>query len=177
MKRLRRAGLLALALAVLILLCGSLLPATHTECLQLELPGSPESVFTLLTDYEHASTWRPGIVRVERAGEHDGHLLLREWVSEKTSRVVEVVESSAPARLVTRSSDAQALFQGTSELTLTSVGAGTRLRVALSASTGNPVGRLLARFPGFLTWSARRNLAALALRLGTKAAATACPGE
>jgi uncharacterized protein YndB with AHSA1/START domain len=105
-------ALALVALLLIVLVVGWLLPVQHEASRSTSLPRGPEAVYAAVADVASYSTWWSEVSRVEMLAAEDGRIRFREHM--RTGPVVmEVVESSSPARFVTRIADPDQPFGGT----------------------------------------------------------------
>lgn len=100
--------LLSLAVVVALLLgmaglVGSRLEKTHVAASQIRLPNvSLDSVWEMVFDFEHYPTWRPGLRRVERGPEIDGHPTWFEYCGPGVKVQLQFVAIEPKSRLTSR---------------------------------------------------------------------------
>jgi uncharacterized protein YndB with AHSA1/START domain len=138
------AGVLV-ALVLLVVIAGYLLPVKHTATVSATIPAPPDSVWAALTRPKEFPSWRPDVAAVETLPDYEGHAAWRE--TGKNGAISYVVEQrDAPHRLVTRITDKSLPFGGTWEYVVTPDGAGSRVRITERGEVYNPVFRLVSRF-------------------------------
>ena len=138
-------GLAALiALVLLVVLVGYLLPRDHVATVEARLDASPEEVWAAVTDVDGYPAWRRGVDRVERLAARDGLPAWRE-VGSSTMRLG--VEERDPGRVwVVRILDEDLPFGGTWTYRLEPDGGGTRITLTEEGSVHNPIFRFVSRF-------------------------------
>lgn len=140
------AGLLgALVLVVAaVAVVGLFLPRSHHATVNRVIRGTPEEVWTAITDVEAFPTWRADVRAVRRLEDRDGRTA---WVEEGTGgpMTLEVTAMERPRRWVTRIADEGAPFGGTWTYELESAPGGTRVRITEDGEIYNPVFRVVAR--------------------------------
>ena len=130
------------ALAALI---GSRLPRSHQASREQTLAGSPEAIWTAITDVEAFPSWRKDIKNAHRLPDRDGRSV---WVEEgRSGRMTLAVERmEAPRLLVVRIADPDLPFGGTWTYEIIPVADGVRLRITEDGEVYNPLFRFMARF-------------------------------
>lgn len=136
-------GLIALALVAAGV--GLLLPEAHHASVQRVVAGTPEAVWTAITDVEGMSAWRPGLDRAERLPPRDGLPVWRESGPTGTM-TLQVTELQAPRRMVTRIADEGLPFGGTWTYVVEPEGDGSRVTLTEDGEIHNPLFRFVARY-------------------------------
>lgn len=144
MKWLFRGLAVLIALVLLVVLVGYLLPRDHVATVDARLDASPEEVWAALTDIDAYPEWRGGVDRVERLADRDGLPAWRE-VGSSTMRLG-VEEADPGRRWVVRILDEDLPFGGTWTYAVEPAGAGTGLTLTEEGSVHNPIFRFVARF-------------------------------
>lgn len=158
------AGLFALIAAI-----GAMVPRTHVATRSLRLAQPPDSVWAVLTDFEHHPSWRPNLKTVERLEDREGHPV---WVETdaRTGRMpIEYVEMVPPTRLVGRIADPNLPFGGTWTYEIEPAEGGSRVRITERGEISNVLFRFMARFVFGYTATMEAYLRALAGRFGEEA--------
>ena len=159
-------GVVALLVA-LIAVVGSLLPKAHVARRSVVLRQSPESVWSVITDFKAQPSWRKDVKKVELVGEGaDGQVWREEGENSLSFRTT---EAHAPARLVRTIADTDLAFGGRWVYELTAQDGGTRVTVTEEGEVYNPIFRFIGHF--FLNQAAtiESYLTALAHRFGEPA--------
>ena len=138
------AGVLV-AVILLVVVIGSLLPQNHVASLSARYAARPDAIWASLTDIQGFPQWRPGIVRVEPLPDENGQ---RGWREHQKHDAVSyrVVESEVPRKLVARIADQGLPYGGTWTYELAPVDSGTRLTITERGEIYNPIFRFIARF-------------------------------
>ena len=125
---------------------GLSLPPIQVERVELSLPSSPETLWTVLTDLDAMPGWRQDLVELERLPGHDGIVRWREVGRTGRKVAMERIEAAPPERMVVRvaeaSEDRRWVYQ------LTRAGANTRLEVSDQRTIRNPLVRAFVRVFG-----------------------------
>jgi hypothetical protein len=139
-------GLAALvALVLVVVLVGYLMPRDHVATVDARLSAAPEAVWAAMTDVEAYPRWRRGVERVELLPDRDGRPAWREGAPTGTM-TLGGEESDPGRRWVVRILDEDLPFGGTWTYDLAGEGAGTRLTLTEDGSVYNPVFRFASRF-------------------------------
>ena len=145
MKLLLIVGGLILALVVLVLVVGWLLPVKHQALQAATFSATPERVWQLITDIDSFPGWRGDVKGVTRLPDRDGHIV---WVEEGSNgrMKMEVDLSEPPQRLVTRIADPDLPFGGTWTYRISPASNGTTLTITEDGEVYNPIFRVMSRF-------------------------------
>jgi uncharacterized protein YndB with AHSA1/START domain len=157
-------GFPALALAVMFTV-GALLPADHVVASRAVYPVPADSLWAVVSDFEHAASWRPDLQRVERLPDRNGHPVWLE-VGPTGELPYEITASDPPRRMTTTIADDDLPFSGSWEYELVPGPGGTRLTVTERGTIRNAVFRFLARYLFGYHSTLDGYLTALGTRLG-----------
>jgi uncharacterized protein YndB with AHSA1/START domain len=153
------------ALALLVVLVGAMLPKGHVAAVTARISAPPAAVFAALTDPISYPQWRADVTRVEPLPTHDGAPAWREVT--KQGAITFAMESlDPPRRAVARVTDRTLPFGGTWEYVLVPDGAGTRVTITERGEVYNPVFRFVSRVFMSPTATATAFLAALDRKFG-----------
>jgi uncharacterized protein YndB with AHSA1/START domain len=134
-----------LALVLLVLVVGSLLPVGHAASMIVHYDRPPEAVWSAITNVSAYPTWRDDVTKVEVLPAKEGR---PRWIEEGSGERItfETVESDAPRRLLVRIADSGLPFGGTWTYSLTPDIDGTTLRVTENGEVYNPIFRFMSRY-------------------------------
>ncbi len=138
------------ALVLVIVAVGVMLPVKHRASRQVKLHQPPESVFALVNDPASFPAWRGKVkrskeIKVEMLPDRGGHRMFRESGTDGT--ILYEVESVVPnRRLVTRIADPSLPFGGKWTYEFLPEGDSTTLRITEDGEVYNPVFRFVSRF-------------------------------
>jgi hypothetical protein len=137
-----------------------ILPKEHTVSRSVIVRRDPRSVYDLVRDFEHASDWRSGVVRVEMLGatkfrEHGKHGAV----------TYDIVTEEPGRQLVTRIADTNLGYGGSWTYTFEAVPEGTRVTITENGEVTNLLFRILSRFVFGHASTIEKTLAALERRL------------
>ena len=159
-------------------IAGWVSPRRHHAATMVVLQTPRDSVWAVLSDMEHAATWRRDITGVKRLDDRDGHAVWEQQSPDGAWALV-VTALEPPTRMVTTVADTSQGFGGTWTFTLrdtaVSAGAGGALATGTSVTLSEagfvdpPLFRFLARYVFGLHTAQRATLRDLARRFGQKA--------
>ncbi len=159
-------ALALVALGILVVVIGALLPRDHTVSLAARIPAPPEAVWGAITDPSHFPNWRPDVQSVELLAPVQGQPSWRE-VSNRSALTMVVDASSPPAHLVTRIADQNLPFGGTWDYRVEADGdSASRVTVTERGTVYNPLFRFVSRFVMGHTATIDTYLRALGSRFG-----------
>jgi uncharacterized protein YndB with AHSA1/START domain len=160
------------ALGLLVVIIGYLLPVRHEATVSTTIPAAPDAVWAVLTDPASYPKWRGDVTSVELLPTDSGHVAWREQGRNgAVSYAIELAE--VPTRLVTRITDKSLPFGGSWEYLVTGEGAGSRVQITEHGEVYNPVFRFVSRFIMGHSATASAYLKALAARFGATVVPTA----
>ena len=145
MRLLLIAGGLVVALILLVLVVGWMLPVKHRASRSVTHPATAEQVWALITNVEAFPEWRTGVKSVTRLPDRDGKKM---WIEDgRDGRLTMAVErSEAPRQLVTRIADPDLPFGGTWTYLIAPAPNGTTLTITEDGEVYNPIFRFMSRF-------------------------------
>jgi hypothetical protein len=176
MKKMLKSILLAagtlLALVVVTVVIGYLLPKQHSASRAISLKQKPGDVFALISDFKAVPSWRPDVKQIEMLPAVNGQPSFRE-VGENGALTMEVLELKSPERMVTQIADKNLPFGGQWVFEISPAAGGSRLNITEKGEIYNPVFRFVARF--FLGYT--RSLDAYLKNVSHKFGENAVPEE
>jgi uncharacterized protein YndB with AHSA1/START domain len=134
----------AAALVAIVVAIGALLPRTHVASRTLRVRRSPDEIWTLITDVDRFTSWRPDLKRVERLPDRNGHAA---WVEHTSSGAIplETIEAVRPERLVLGIADPTLPFGGTWTYAVERGADGSALTITENGHVSNPLFRFVSR--------------------------------
>ncbi len=166
------AGIL-IAIVVLIVAIGSLLPREHVASLSARIAAPPADVWAAITQPERFTTWRGDVRRVEMLAPIATGPSWREH-TRQGALTMAVDTSEPPRRLITRIVDQNLPYGGQWEYDITPEGEHqSRVTITERGWVSNPVFRFVSRFVMGHTASIDAYLRALGKRFGSEATPTA----
>lgn len=134
------------ALLVMIVAVGALLPKAHVVHSTAHYQKLPDAVWAAIVDYKSYPQWRSDVRSVDVLPPKSGNPSWREHGS-NGDIAYEIVESRPPMRLVTRIADRNLPFGGTWEYDLQPApGGGSILTITEHGEVYNPVFRFVSKF-------------------------------
>lgn len=133
------------ALIVLVVVVGALLPKTHIATRTVVMNAAPAEVWKEITTVEAYPQWR-GVQKAEILPPRAGRRMWRETDSHGDAMTMEVMEEVPERRLVTRIADEHLPFGGTWTYELAPLGATTQVTIIEDGVIHNPVFRCVARY-------------------------------
>ena len=134
-----------IALIVIVLLIGAVLPRNHVASLEIVLRRNPDEIYAVVRDFAAGPAWRTDLQSVEILGEIDGHVRFLEH-SKQGKITYEIVEDKPPETLVTRIVDQDLGYSGSWTYALSPTNDGTRVRITENGEVSNVLFRFLSRF-------------------------------
>jgi uncharacterized protein YndB with AHSA1/START domain len=134
------------ALVLLIVMIGSLLPRDHVATVSARISAPPATVWALITQPESFTSWRSDLTRVEMLASTPSGASWREH--SRNGAMTMVIESAeSPRRMVTRIVDQNLPFGGRWEYDIVPDGAdASRVTVTERGWVSNPIFRFVSRF-------------------------------
>jgi Polyketide cyclase / dehydrase and lipid transport len=158
----------AVALIIVVLIIGALLPREHVASREIVLRRPPSEIYATLREFASAPKWRPNVHRVDMLDDVDGRVRFREYA--RHSRITyELVEDSPHEKLITRIVDQDLGYSGTWTYLLSPTNGGTRLRITENGDVSNALFRFMSRFAFGHTAAMDAYLRALARKFGEEA--------
>jgi uncharacterized protein YndB with AHSA1/START domain len=157
------------AVAVVVVVIGTLLPRDHVAAMSARIAAPPDAVWAVLTDPATFPTWRRDVKRVDLLPPTATGPSYREYSrSGAITYVTEILEP--PRRLVGRIADENLPFGGSWEYRIEPDGASaSRVTIIERGSVYNPVFRFVSRFVMGHTSTIAAYLRALGARFGVDA--------
>ena len=133
------------ALVLVVVVVGYLLPKGHVAAVTARVNAPPETVWVALTDPVSYPKWRPDVTRIEVLAAVGGAPAWREVGRNGTiSYAMESLDP--PRRFVARITDRTLPFGGAWEYVVAPDGGGTRVTITERGEVYNPVFRFVSRF-------------------------------
>jgi uncharacterized protein YndB with AHSA1/START domain len=161
-------GLAVVAVTLLVIAIGLMLPRDHTATRTADVSVPPDQVWAVITDVASYPKWRPDVKRIELLPPVDGRTSWRE-IRRGDSIAYETVESVQPTRFVTRIADRGLPFGGEWSIGLAPLATGTQITITERGQIYNLMYRVLSHFVLGYTTTMDAYLHALQRRLDTPA--------
>jgi hypothetical protein len=134
-----------IAIAILLVV-GVFIRRGHRATRSLSYRGSPDLVWTAITDWSGRPSWRPSVKAVERLPDRDGHAVWREKRKTGPQTSMVVAEDAAARRMVTEIVDESA-YGGTWTWDVSPLpDGGSVLSITEDGEIHNPIFRAVAAF-------------------------------
>jgi uncharacterized protein YndB with AHSA1/START domain len=134
------------AVVVLVVAIGAMLPKGHVARHSAVFAQPPERVWGTITDFAGQASWRSDIKSVEPAPERNGKQVWRELSTRGDAVPYETTEMDPPRRLVRTIADPKLPYGGRWIYELAPAPGGTRLTITEEGEVYNPVFRVVSRF-------------------------------
>lgn len=151
---------------------GSRLPEEHVATMSICLNQKPESVWDLIAAVEKHPSWSPGVNKVEKVADRNGHEAWRQTMG-RNSFILETTEKQAPAAgtpgiLLRTITDNNGPFTGSWRYEIVSEGTGSRLRLTETGRVSSPIPRYIMHLMGEAMYL-KSHLKAVAKKFGDPA--------
>ena len=133
------------AILLVIIAVGALLPKEHVVSRSARYQQPPEVIWQTINDYRAFPSWRTDVVRVEPVAGAEGRTAWKEY-SRNGAMPFEIVEAQATSKLVTRIADPNLPFGGTLTYQIAPAEGGCVLTITEHGEVYNPVFRLISAF-------------------------------
>ena len=156
------------AIVVLIVMIGSLLPRDHVATVSARISATPSNVWAVISQPDGFTSWRSDLTRVEMLPSTPSGASWREH--SRNGAMTMVIESAeSPRRMVTRIVDKDLPFGGRWEYDILPDGAdASRVTVTERGWVSNPIFRFVSRFVMGHTATLDAYLRALGKHFGTE---------
>ena len=133
------------ALVLLVVAVGAMLPVRHRASREIKLHQQAEKIFALINDPASFPSWRSKVKKVELLPDHNGHRVFRETGGD--GEILFEVDSVVLNKLlVTRIADKSLPFGGKWTYELIPAGDSTTLKITEDGEVYNPLYRFVSRF-------------------------------
>jgi hypothetical protein len=129
---------------VLLTAIGMFLPRSHQVARSLPLKQTPEVIWQVVSDFPNEVNWHPGVLKVERMPDKNGHEVWRETYKGGYPIQLETLEAVSPRRLVRSIADEKGPFSGRWEFDIAPLEAGSRVTIIEYGDVPNPFFRFMA---------------------------------
>lgn len=148
-----------------VALIGALTDRTHRASRAMVYKKTPAELFAIITDHASQASWREGVTKVEILEPRNGHPVVRE-ITSMGPIPLEITESVAPTRYVTKIADESLPFGGQWTFELKPSFGGTELRITEDGEVKNVIFRFIGRYVFGHTKTMEGYLGSLAKKLG-----------
>jgi uncharacterized protein YndB with AHSA1/START domain len=135
------------AVLIIVVVVGALLPQNHVAGGSARYKQRPEIIFQTISDYHAYPSWRTDVQSIEPFPAAEGRVAWKEH-SRHGDIPIEILESQPPSRLVTRIADPKLPFGGTWTYDIAPLdsGAGSMVTITENGEVYNPMFRFISRF-------------------------------
>jgi hypothetical protein len=138
------------ALVLLVVVVGAMLPQSHVAVRSAHLHRPPADVWRAITDVSSAATWRKDIVRVELLPPANGHIAWREVAKHGTANyegeMVRAPAPGVPGRFISRITDKNLPYGGEWIIDVAAATDGSIVTVTEHGEVYNPLFRFVSRY-------------------------------
>lgn len=160
------------ALIIIVVIVGALLPRNHVASVAVRIAAPPAAVWSALVQPEAFPTWRGDVSRVEMLTSTVNGPSWREY-TRNGPLTMGIERSEAPHRLATRILDENLPYGGTWEFDIAAdESSASRVMITERGWVSNPLFRFVSRFIMGHTSSMETYLRALSKHFGSEAAPT-----
>jgi uncharacterized protein YndB with AHSA1/START domain len=137
---------IVLALVVLVVVIGALLPEKHTATRSARFHQQSDAIWQAITTYQNFPSWRSSVKSVDALASKNAFPAWREVDSHGNILPMQVLESDPPLHLVTMIADPSLPFGGTWTIEITPAPDGSNVRITENGEIHNIIFRFLSRF-------------------------------
>ena len=157
---------LLVALILVVLVVGLLLPEEHRASRTLATRQSPQIIWDTINDHANEPSWRADVADVTSLGERNGKPVWRENYKDGNNVTMITTESKPPARMVRELTDLEGPFSGRWEIDITPTPGGSRVTITEIGKVSNPFFRFVSKYVIGHTTFMERYLTGLAGKFG-----------
>ena len=173
MSRLKRwlilvAGILV-ALILVVVIWGLLLPEEHHASRTLVTKQSPQAIWDAINDHASEPQWRSDVASVVSLGERNGKPVWEENYKDGNKVALMTTESKPPNRMVRELTDLEGPFSGRWEIDIAPAPTGSHVKITEIGKVSNPVFRFVSKYVIGHTTFMERYLKGLAGKFGEQA--------
>lgn len=176
MRKLKRLFLLVagafVALVLLVLVVGLLLPAEHRASRTLVTKQQPQIIWDAINDHEKEPNWRADVASVTSLGERDGKPIWQENYKDGNQVALMTTEFTPPNRMVRELTDLEGPFSGRWEIDIALTPEGAKVKITEIGKVSNPFFRFVSKYVIGHTTFMERYLTGLAGKFGEPAQIT-----
>ena len=163
------------ALILLLVVVGLLLPSAHRATSAIQISKPPAEVWSAVRDLGKVPEFWPDIVTSVRQPDRDGHEVWLQTMKNGFALPLVIEEDRPPGRMVTRIAlEGKAPFGGSWIYEIAESGGGTRVTLTEDGFVGNPFFRVISKLMGYHS-TLDGYLKALARRFGESSQPTHLP--
>lgn len=137
---------LLVALILVVLVGGLLLPEEHIATRTLVTKQTPQAIWATINDHANEPMWRDDIESVTSLGERTGKPVWQENYKDGNKVALMTTESKPPVRLVRELTDLEGPFSGRWEIDILSTPTGSNVTITELGKVSNPFFRFLSKY-------------------------------
>lgn len=137
-------GIGLVALAVVVVLVGAMLPRAHTTARVVHIDRPPQEIWSVITDFKNNPSWRDDIKTVERVPDRNQREVWREVSMDGEAIPYETVAMEPPRRLVRRIADPNLPFGGSWTIVVSPRNGGSSVTITERGEVPNPIFRFVS---------------------------------
>lgn len=139
------AGVLV-ALILVVLVAGALLPEEHRASRTLQTKQSPQTIWDTINDHAAESLWRSDVVTVQRLGDQNGHPVWQENYKDGNKVALMTTEWKPPTRMVRELTNLEGPFSGRWEIDIQPTPTGSDVTITEIGKVSNPFFRFVSKY-------------------------------
>jgi hypothetical protein len=173
MGKLKRALIVVLglivALILVVLIGGLMLPEEHHASRTLGTKQSPQVIWDTINDHANETQWRADVANVVSLGERNGKPVWQENYKDGNKVTLMTTESKPPFRMVRELTDLEGPFSGRWEIDIAPTPDGSKVKITEIGKVSNPFFRFVSKYIIGHTTFMERYLNGLAGKFGGQA--------
>jgi hypothetical protein len=134
------------ALFLVTLVGGLLLPAEHHASRTLVTKQSAQAIWDTINDHANEPKWRSDIESVSSLGERNGNPAWQENYKDGNKVALITTESKPPARMVRELTDLEGPFSGRWEIDIQPTPTGSKIAITEIGKVSNPFFRFVSKY-------------------------------
>ena len=170
MRKLKRLLLLVagvlVALVLVVLVIGLLLPEEHQASRTLVTRQSPQVIWDTINDHANEPGWRADVANVTSLGERNGKPVWQENYKDGNKVALMTTESKPPTRMVRELTDLEGPFSGRWEIDIAPTPEGSKVKITEIGKVSNPIFRFVSKYVIGHTTFMEKYLSGLAGKFG-----------
>jgi len=162
-------GGVLVALVLIVLIVGMLLPEEHRASRALSTKQSPDVIWDTINDHANEASWRNDVSNVASLGERNGKPVWQENYKDGNKVTMITTESKPPTRMVRELTDLEGPFSGRWEIDIAPTPGGSTVRITEIGKVSNPIFRFVSKYVIGHTTFMERYLTGLSGKFGEPA--------
>ena len=156
---------LLIALILVVLVTGLMLPEEHRASRTLVTRQSPQAIWETINDHASEPRWRSDVASVTPLGERSGKPVLQENYKDGNTVALMTTESTPPTRMVREIAE-EGPFSGRWEIDIKPAEAGSNVTITEIGKVPNPIFRFVSKYVIGHTTQMEKYLTSLAGKFG-----------